>query len=72
MFYSWANDKNECREPVAFSEKGLFETPGTAKASDEVPREGTCSQLSVPSDFVSVGDGLHLHIVVPCRCLSDW
>ncbi|KAI1026639.1 hypothetical protein LB505_000683 [Fusarium chuoi] len=57
IFYSWASDKNECRDPVAISEKRLFETPGTEKASDELPRKGTCSYLSVSSDFVSVGDG---------------
>ncbi|KAI1059642.1 hypothetical protein LB506_008678 [Fusarium annulatum] len=37
IFYSWASDKNECRDPVAISEKRLVETLGTEKASDELP-----------------------------------
>lgn len=69
MFYSWASDKNECRDPVAISEKRLFEAPGTEKASDELPREETCSHLSVSSDFVSVGDGSYACILA-CICIS--
>jgi hypothetical protein len=69
IFYSWASDKTECRDQVAISEKRLFETPGTENASDELPREGTCSHLSVLSEFVSVGDGSHACILA---CLSDW
>ncbi|KAH7213965.1 hypothetical protein BKA60DRAFT_79527 [Fusarium oxysporum] len=68
IFYSWASDKTECRDQVAISEKRLFETPGTENASDELPREGTCSHLSVLSEFVSVGDGSHACILA-CTCI---
>ncbi|KAI1008531.1 hypothetical protein LB504_001720 [Fusarium proliferatum] len=68
IFYSWASDKNECRDPVAISEKRLVETPGTEKASDELPPEGTCSYLSVLSDFVCVGDGSYA-CMPACICI---